>query len=214
MSKINLYIKRKVILEESKKYILKNGWNNNIFKSISKNKKFKNEEVTLLFPEGYKSLLVFYLEELNIKMTDSSKSLNLVRMKTHKRIREIILLRLKINQDEKNLIKKTYFTLLLPQHSKIASMSLYKIVDQMWFIAGDKSTDFNFYSKRAILAAIYSSTFFYWINNQDFKKTVQFLDLQLKKISKIPKIKKRIKNLTNFLPKIFKILKIVSPSMR
>ena len=147
-------------------------------------------------------------------MSFHSKSLNLIRMKTHKRIREIILLRLKINQNEKSLIKKTYFTLLLPQHSKIASMSLYKIVDQMWFIAGDKSTDFNFYSKRAILAAIYSSTFFYWINNQDFKKTVQFLDLQLKKISKIPKIKKRIKNLTNFLPKIFKILKIVSPSMR
>ena len=50
-----------------------------------------------------------------------TKNLDLIRMKINKRIREIILLRLKKTQQDKALIKKTYFTLLLPQHFKIAS---------------------------------------------------------------------------------------------
>ena len=128
-------------------------------------------------------------------------------MKTHERIKQIILLRLKNNQNEKNVIRKTYFTLLLPHHSKVALRSLYKTVDQIWFIAGDKSVDFNFYSKRFILAAIYSSVILYWIKNQDIKKTTNFLDKQLIKVSKITQTKNNFKNIFIFLPQIFNIFK-------
>lgn len=212
MSNINLNSMRKKILNESKKHIVKHGWNEKLFALISKNNQFKIEEIQVLFPKGYLSLLEFYLQELNIQMTISAKNLNLNQMKTHKRIREIILLRLEINQDEKDLIKRTYFTLLLPQHSKIALIALYKIVDQIWFIAGDYSTDFNFYSKRAILATIYSKTVLHWINHQDFEETSKFLDRQIKKVSNISQIKKQIKNLSNILPQAFKIFKYLLPS--
>ena len=198
MSKNNLNLKRRKVLNESKKYVVTNGWNESLFKSITKNKIFKIDEILILFPEGYLSLLKFYLKELNIDMTSSAINLDLTRMKTHQRIREIILLRLNIKQNEKDLIKRTYFTLLLPKHFNILLMSLYNIVDQIWFIAGDNSTDFNFYSKRAILATVYSSTVLYWINNENFEETKKFLDKQLKKISKIPQIKKQIKNVSSF----------------
>ena len=74
-------------------------------------------------------------------------------------------MKLKNNQDEKNVIKRTYFTLLLPHHSKLALKSLYNTVDQIWFIAGDKSTDFNFYTKRMVLSGVYSSVILHFINN-------------------------------------------------
>ena len=107
--------------------------NENLFILISKNSRFKIEEIIALFPEGYLSLLKFYFKELNAQMTSSSKNLDLIRMKTHERIRELILLRLKITNKEKKLIKRSYFNLLLPHHSKIASKLLYNTVDQMWF---------------------------------------------------------------------------------
>ena len=97
---INIKVKRKAILEEAKKHIIKGGWNNKLFISISENKKFKYEEIMSLFPGGYIALLKFYLDELSIKMITNSKSLDLLDMKTHTRIREIILLKLKINQNE------------------------------------------------------------------------------------------------------------------
>ena len=64
-------------------------------------------------------------------------------------------MKLKNNQDEKNVIKRTYFTLLLPHHSKLGLKSLYNTVDQIWYLVGDKSTDFNFYTKRGILLGIW-----------------------------------------------------------
>ena len=212
MRKVNLNLKRKEILEISKKYIVKDGWNEGLFESISKKSKFKINEIKILFSEGYLSLLKFYLNELDTQMTSNAKKINLIRMKTHERIKQIILLRLKNNQNEKNVIRKTYFTLLLPHHSKVALRSLYKTVDQIWFIAGDKSVDFNFYSKRFILAAIYSSVILYWIKNQDIKKTTNFLDKQLIKVSKITQTKNNFKNIFIFFPQIFNIFKSFRPT--
>ena len=206
MNKNNLDLIRKNILNKSKKYVLRCGWNENLFKTVSNKNKLKNHEILALFPDGYLSLLEFYLKELNTEMTENAKNLDLIRMKINKRIREIILLRLKKTQQDKALIKKTYFTLLLPQHFKIASKSLYKTVDQIWFIAGDSSTDFNFYSKRVILSVIYSSTVLYWINNKSFEKTSTFLDKQLRSISKIPQIKNKIINISSFFPNILNII--------
>ena len=77
---------------------------------------------------------------------------------------EIILMRLKINDKDRALIKQTFFTLMLPHHIKIATRSLYNTSDKIWYLAGDHSTNFNYYTKRAILASVYSSTVFYWFN--------------------------------------------------
>ena len=101
----------------------------------------------------------------------------------------------------------------MPQHSNIATKSLYKTVDQIWFIAGDNSTDFNFYTKRIILATIYSSTLLYWNNhNNNLDKTTEFLDKQLTKVSKIPIIKNKIKKISTFLPQTINIIKKIIPA--
>ena len=116
MKKNNLHLIRKKILDIAKVYIVKNGWNENLFKSISENSQFNIDEIISLFPKGYFSLLEFYLNELIHEMNSSAKKLNLIQMKTHKKIKEILLMVLRNNQNDKELIKRTYFTLLLPYH--------------------------------------------------------------------------------------------------
>jgi len=207
MNNTSLDSMRKKILNESKIFIVKNGWNENLFDIVANNSKFTKEEILALFPNGYLSLLNFYLFELNRLMTENSKKLDLIRMKTHLRIREIILLRLRDLQCDKPLFKRTFFTLMLPQNHRLFLKSLYITIDQMWFIAGDSSTDFNFYSKRAILAGIYSSVILYWINNKNFDETSEFLDKQLKKVSKIPRLKNHINNLSRFFPQAVSIFR-------
>ena len=85
---------------------------------------------------------------------------------------------------------------------------MFKIVDQIWFLAGDKSTDFNYYSKRSILFAIYYSSVMFLINNDfDIKKTLNFLDAKLQKVSKIPNIKSNLKKLPLEMLKKFNFFK-------
>ena len=46
----------------------------------------------------------------------------------------------------------------LPQNIASSIAELARLADEMWFLAGDKSVDFSWYTKRATLSAIYAST--------------------------------------------------------
>ena len=98
MKKTNLNIKRLEFLNNAKNQLIIDGWNDNIFKTIANEGKYKEEEIKVLFDRGYKSLLKLYLFNADEEMIKACKKIDLIRMKTHERIREIILLRLKINQ--------------------------------------------------------------------------------------------------------------------
>lgn len=198
------------ILEEAKQHIIKYGWNDIVFKKIKKNSEFNLKEIKLLFPNGHKQLLQLYLDELNKKMKIESKKVNFLRLKIHERIKELIKIRLVIMSKEKILISRTFFYMLLPHNYKFSLKNIYKTVDEIWFISGDSSTDFNYYTKRAILASVYTSTIIHFINNENFNETLNFLNQQLKRVSKIPKIKEKFKDLINITPKIFNISKIFS----
>ena len=210
LKKVNLNKLRYQILLEAKAHVSKCGWNDELFYNIASKSKFKLSEIAALFPEGHITLLEMYLDTVNKQMTEDSKKIYLIRLRVHERIKELIILRLKIMSREKELISKTYFHLLLPQNFKIASRCLYKAVDQIWFVAGDHSTDFNFYSKRAILASIYSVVMLHFVNNNSLDQTIALLNKQLKKVSKVPKIKNRLGDITKTISQIFKLVQNIS----
>lgn len=193
------------ILEDIKPYVIKEGWNKDLFTTVSQSSHFKYEEIKALFPEGNKTLVQMYLNEIDKKMNNDSKKINLIRLRVHERIRELIILRLKIMLKDKKFVSKTFLYLLLPNNFKLATKFLYKISDQIWYLAGDHSTDFNFYSKRAILSSIYTITMMHFINNDNLNDTIQVLDKQLKRVSHIPKIKNRIRDLSMLVPQIIKL---------
>ena len=198
---------RHQILEDAKPVIKNYGWNENLFKKISENSKYTLDDIQVLFSKGYLDLMQLYFDEVNIQMTRESKKINLLRLRIHERIREIIILRLKIMSNNKIIASKTFFHLLLPQNYKISIKNIYKTSDQIWFLAGDTSTDFNFYSKRIILSSVYSATLIHFFNNNNFEETLAILNKQLKKVSNIPKIKNRINDAISLAPQIMKFRK-------
>ena len=73
----------------------------------------------------------------------------------------------------------------------------------MWYLAGDNSTDFNFYTKRLILSGVYSNALFVFFS-KEMKDVEENIDKNLKRISKIPKIKERISFIKDSAPKFLK----------
>ena len=181
---MKLNIIRKKILKEAKICVVNNGWNDNLIFFISENSNFNYEEIRVLFPNGYRELLQMYLDEVNQKMINESSKLDLLHLRVHERVRELIKIRLDIILIEKKLFSKTFFHLSTPNNYKFTSKNLYKVVDQIWYLAGDTSTDFNYYSKRLILASVYTSVMVHFINNNDFSETIKILNKQLKRVSK------------------------------
>jgi ubiquinone biosynthesis protein COQ9 len=199
--------KRLEILKFAKIIVAEDGLTSKTLKNISKKYDLDINELNLLFPNGKNDLLQFVLEQLNIDLENYCKNLDLIRLPMHKRIRKILLSKIYIMEKEKEFYKKIFLNLLIPKKNFSLPIKLYKSVDQIWFIAGDTSVDFNFYTKRLILAGIYSRVIFFFFNNNNQKLLEDLLDSNLRRVSKIPELKTKLNIFKDFLPKAIKIVK-------
>lgn len=116
-------------------------------------------------------------------------------MPVHLRIRQLILIRLEQAAAHKEVVRRSLAFLSRPKHARLASKMLYHTVDMIWRTAGDRSTDFNFYTKRATLSAVYSSTLLAFLGDDtpDMAHTKAFLDRRLADVAKTSKMAKPVK---------------------
>ena len=103
--------------------------------------------------------------------------------------------------------KTIFLNLLIPKKYLSLPKQLYNSVDQIWFIAGDSSVDFNFYTKRLILSGIYSRIMLFFFNNDDQDGLERILDEDLKRVSKIPELKTKFNIFKDYLPQAIKFVK-------
>ncbi len=194
--------KKEDILIKAKKIVSIEGWSSEIFSKLQKQNIEKND-LFYFFPDGYKDLLEYALQNINEKLESKLKKINLINFPINKRIKKILLLRFDILNEDKEFYKKTFNHLLLPTNNKISKKSLYNSVNIMWYLAGDNSTDFNFYTKRLILSGVYTNALFVFFS-KEMKYVEENIDKNLMRISKIPKIKERISFIKDNAPKFLK----------
>lgn len=74
--------------------------------------------------------------------------------------------------------------MLLPQNAPDAMKNVAYLVDEIWYHAGDTSTDINWYTKRGVLAGLYGATELYMVTDRssDFEDTWSFLDRRMSDI--------------------------------
>ena len=199
--------KRLKILKLAKLIIAEEGLNSDTFQTIASKHNLNINEINLLFPDGNKDLINYSLEQLSIDLNEYCKSIDLIRLPVHKRVRKILLSKIEIMNKEKKFYKKMFLSSLLPNKTVSLSKQLYKSIDQIWYLAGDTSVDFNFYTKRLILAGIYSRVILFFFNNNSQKELESLLDLNLKRVAKIPELKSKINIIKDYLPKVMRFVK-------
>ena len=199
--------KRQVVLRFAKEFVSEKGLTKNCLENISKKYGLNTDETDLLFPQGNIDLIKFALEQLNNDLEVYCRQIDLIRLPIHKRIRKVLLSKISLMNKDKPFYRSIFLNLLIPKKNFSLSSQLYNSVDQLWFIAGDSSTDFNFYTKRLILSGIYSRVMLFFFNNNNQEELENILDESLKRVSKIPEIKSKLKIFRDFLPKIANFVK-------
>ena len=190
------------ILESVKEYVKVNGWNSDIIDYINI-KNLKKSEILSYFPDGINDILNFAYDELNNKLKNSLKKINIINLPINKRIKKILITRIELMNKDKNFYKKTFYFLALNNQKKVVKKNLYKTVDEMWYLAGDNSTDFNFYTKRLVLAGLYVNAIAVFFN-KNILEAEKNIDRNLNRISKIPKIKSRLTFFKDNIPIVLK----------
>ncbi|MDC0498626.1 COQ9 family protein [Alphaproteobacteria bacterium] len=201
--------KRQVMLRFAKEFVSEKGLTKNCLENISKKYGLNTDEIDLLFPQGNIDLIKFALDQLNNDLDVYCRQIDLIRLPIHKRIRKVLLSKISLMNKDKPFYRNIFLNLLIPNKNFSLSNQLYNSVDQLWFIAGDSSTDFNFYTKRLILSGIYSRVMLFFFNNNNQEELENILDESLRRVSKIPEIKSKLKIFKEYLPKIANFVKNV-----
>lgn len=119
-------------------------------------------------------------------------------LKTTAKIKHLLLERYRLFTQNQGLIKKIIVFLKKPTNWGQNLRIGYQTVNTMWYACGDTATDFNFYTKRALLGFVHGSTLKVWEKNpEDFAAIEQSLDQNLEKVLKIGKVKSKVKEQLN-----------------
>jgi len=169
--------------------------------------------VARLFPDGPRSLVEAFSEDADRKMETALAKQKLSVMKIRERIKTAVLARLDALRPHKEAARRAAAFLTLPPHAPLALKLLYRTVDAMWRAVGDTSTDFNFYTKRAILAGVWSATLLRWFTDRSEGEadTRAFLDRRIEEVMRFEKFKAQVKERAAKLPSLGDILSRVSP---
>ena len=112
-------------------------------------------------------------------------------MKIREKIRSLVWRRLEIMGPAREAVRRALAILAMPQNVPLALRIGWRTADLMWRIAGDTSTDFNHYTKRMTLGAVYGSTLLVWLDDQSegWSETAAFLDRRIDDVMRFEKLK-------------------------
>lgn len=110
--------------------------------------------------------------------------------------------RLKRWAPHREAVRRAMAVLALPPHGGVAAQMTFRTVDAIWHLAGDASNDFSWYTRRATLAAVFSATVLYWLDDpsEDSADTWAFLRRRLADVGRITSTRKRLETWLKKLP--------------
>ncbi|MGL9760767.1 MAG: COQ9 family protein [Wolbachia sp.] len=152
------------------------------------------------FQNGIYSALEHIAEDLNSSMEAELINSSLEDMKVRERVKLAVQIRLTNYAKLPNyreFLKNVLLFSVLPKNTYFSSKLLYRTVSAIWYGIYDQSTDFNYYTKRAILAVVYLSTMLFFINDysEGFADTLSFLDRRIDNVMAFQKFKTRLKGI-------------------
>ena len=188
--------KREKILKEALKIVPFEGWTNKTLIEATISANLEKQYAKIAFPSGVAQLVEYYLRDLDCKMLDKLKGQKFDNLKVREKIALAIKTRLEIAEQEKSAIRKTVSYFAIPCNHFHSMKSIWKTVDTIWYAVGDKSADFNYYTKRSLLAGVYSSTLLYWLNDKsdNHENTWKFLNRRIENVMIINKAKSSFSN--------------------
>ena len=153
-------------------------------------------------------MIVAWITSVDQAMETEWPAERLAELKIRERIRELVAFRLKAVEDIDEALRRALAVMAMPQNAARALQIGWRSADIMWRLAGDTATDYNHYTKRAILAGIYSATLAYFVNDdsEGKEKSYAFLDRRIDGVMRFEKAKAKFTNRNVELPSLSRFL--------
>lgn len=145
----------------------------------------------LAFPGGAMDMIEAWIASIDRDMEAALPQSRLATMKVRERIRLLVQFRLDAVAGREEALRRALAIMAMPRNAARALRTGWHSADIMWRLAGDNATDYNHYTKRAILASIYAATLAVLVDDEspDKAQTRAFLDRRIDGVMRFEKIK-------------------------
>lgn len=187
------------------------GWSNEALAMAANELGVPPARARLAFSGGAMDMIDWWFDSVDVAMLTAFPPERIAAMKIRERIRELVLFRLDRMLSHREALRRAYAILAQPQNVPAAAKLAWRAADRMWRVAGDTATDFNHYSKRALLTGVYASTSLVFIDDksEDLADTRAFLNRRIDDVMQIEKVKaswqggrERLPSLSRFLGRL------------
>ncbi|MGF1629793.1 MAG: COQ9 family protein [Kiloniellaceae bacterium] len=178
---------RASLLDAALRHVPFDGWTWTAIDAGARDLTLAPGEAHRLFPGGPQELIRAFSAAADRQMLETLEGLDLGAMKIREKVAAGVRSRLEAVAAHREAVRSGLAFFALPQNAGVGLGCLYRTVDAIWYAAGDKATDYNFYTKRALLAGVYSSTLLFWLNDksEDFAASWAFLDRRIAEVMKV-----------------------------
>ena len=148
-------------------------------------------QARLAMPKGQAAMIELYIQEVDRALEAYFTPERLAKLKIREKIRALVWRRLEIMGPAREAVRRALAILAMPQNLPLGLRISWRSADLMWRIAGDTSTDFNHYTKRMTLGAVYGSTLLVWLDDESegWTETAAFLDRRIDDVMRFEKFK-------------------------
>jgi len=148
----------------------------------------------LAFPGGAMDMIATWIASIDAQMEAAFADGALGSMKIRDRIRALVLFRIDAVAGRKEALRRALAIMAQPGNVPRALRTAWNSADAMWRLAGDTATDYNHYTKRTLLAGIYSATLAVFIGDESEHQaeTRAFLDRRIEDVMRFEKTKAQL----------------------
>lgn len=182
---------REKLLDAALEHVVFDGWTDTALRAATTDAGIDRDLARLAFPRGGIDMALAFHARADRQLAEALDRADIESMRIRDRVAFCVRKRITLVAEHREAVRRGASLFALPQNAPEGMRALWETADLIWKRCGDTSTDYNWYTKRMILASVISSTKLYWLGDQstDYALTWAFLDRRIDDVMQFEKTK-------------------------
>lgn len=185
---------RRAVVEAALPHVPFDGWSDKTLAYAVEDAGVDANLSRLAFPRGGVDLALAYHDDRDARLARALAEEELLGLRFRDRVAHAIIRRLELIEPDREAVRRAAAMFALPNHAADGARAIWHTADTIWTALGDESRDYNWYTKRATLSAVYSSCLLYWLGDEtpNFSATREFVQRRIDDVMQFEEVKARV----------------------
>jgi ubiquinone biosynthesis protein COQ9 len=184
------------------------GWSDAAVHAAADEAGVDDDVAKLAFKDNAIDMIDAWIDSIDLELAHRLPAEKLAAMKIRDRITALLATRLEIMAPDRESLRRAMAIMAMPQNLVRSAKIGWRSADRMWRLAGDTASDFNHYTKRMTLSAVYASTLSVFVNDDsdNFADARAFLDRRIDNVMQFEKVKFQAKQRQEYVPSLSRFI--------